>query len=320
MQQKELSNIAIGSKGTLVIGVAKITQKSPLYDRLGSPGYLNPRAFCGAELINTRFGEAASEKFANAIANAAMKIMAEYPRGLPGRGAGIAIVDAISSELGSSQGAMNIRQSRNTTILSIFDVCARLGMAPELSVGQNYDMAVTVKGVLISNPDDKSRYKTEEREEVYVALTPAQACSAVHLVLGKEAQQRAHERKRNNDRAAWKTEMAEAIRHYEDAVAFDAKNSYVIYDLSGAYADIGQHGKASDVYQKAFDTSESSGDKAYYSQFLAENAVYSKDVQRMIVALRSIEAFCEAHPDKTYVQVAGAVKELTAALDKALRS
>ena len=314
MQQKILSNISIGKEGRLVVGGAVITQKSPLYDRLATPDYLNPRAFSGAELVNFRLGQGAAGKFAGAIAGTAMKIRAECA-GKSCENMKKAITAAIAMELGTGIDADNILGSRNTIMLAMFDIYAVLNMEPELSVGQNYDLALNVGGVLFSHPDEKARYKENEREEQFVALMPAQACSAVHLILGKEAEQRAQDRKRAGDTAAWKTEIAGAIRHYEEAVAFDIGNDAAIYNLSGAYATAGQHGKAADIYKKAFELSQGSA-KAYYAAFLAENTIYARDIGGMIGALRMIEGFSRQNPQ--YVQAREAAEDLRAALTKAL--
>jgi len=323
--QMKLSNIAIGKNGQLAIGgtvgkncgTAIITQKSPLYDRLGSSKeYMNPMALSGPELINARFGMTASERFANAIMGAVESIRAGGGKLAPGTDANKQITRLVASGLGDDEVARNISGSRNMNMLALFDAYCLLGMEPELSVGQNYDLALVIGGRNYHYPDDRSRYKGEEREEQHVAFTPAEACSAVHLVLGREQERLAEDRKRDGDRAGWRTELNGAIMHYEEAVAFDIGNEPAIYNLSGAYAMAGQHGKAVGIYKKAFELSQSAGTKAYYSSFLAENAIYSKNVQLMISSLRVIEAFSSAEPD--YVQARQAVQELQEALSKAL--
>ena len=318
MQQKEFSSISIGTKGALIMGAAKITQRSPFYDRLATPNYLNPRALAGAELMNARFNESTAEKFANAITNTAIKIRAEHPGAAPGADLNKTITNSISAELGTGQDAKNIWESRNTYLLALFDVYAILNMEPELSVGQNYDLALKIRETLFYYPDDKSKYRNEMREEQFVAVTPAQACSAVHLFLGKEAQQRAHDRKQAGDAEAWKTEIADAIKYYEDAIDFDIGNCEAIYNLSGAYAMTRQHDKAADVYRKVFELSPQIGARAYYSSFYAESAIYTKNVGRMIGALRAIEGFYALNAQ--YVQARDAAQDLRIALAKMLKS
>ena len=318
MEQKTLSNISIGKRGNLIAGGAVITQKSPLYDRLATPNYLNPRALAGAELVNARFGQGASEKFANAITGVASRIRSEHPQAAHGKGLGKAITEYISTKMGTGPDAKNVLGSRNTNILAMFDVYTILNMGPELSVGQNYDFILTVGGARFAYPDEQSKYKSDGREEAYVAAMPAQACSAVHLVLGKEAEQLAHERKQTGDTAAWKTETAEAIRHYEEAIGFDIGNGEAIYNLSGVYSRIRQHGKAADVYKKAFECSSGKGDQAYYSSFFAESTIYTKDTGKMIVALRAIEGFYALNAQ--YAQAREAIDDLRAALAKILES
>ena len=316
MEQKTFSNISIGKRGNLIAGGAVITQKSPLYDRLATPNYLNPRALAGAELMNARFGQGASEKFANAITGVASRIRSEHPKAAHGKGLGKAITEYISTEMGTGPDAKNVLGSHNANILALFDVYTILNMGPELSVGQNYDFILTVGGARFAYPDEQSKYKSDGREEAYVAAMPAQACSAVHLVLGKEAEGLAKDRKHAGDTLAWKTEINDAIRHYEDAIGFDIENEEARYNLSGAYARTGQHGKAVDIYREAFERSPQKGSKAHYSSFLAENAIYAKDVGRMIGALRAIEGFYALNAQ--YAQAREAAEDLRAALAKIL--
>ncbi len=321
MEQKALSNISIGRRGDLVVRGAVITQKSPLYDRLGNPGYLNPRALSGAELMNARFGQGASEKFANAIINAAIKIRAERPKAASGTDLNKKIVKSISNELGAGSDAKDILGSHNSIILALFDVYTILSMEPELSVGQKYDLALKVGETLFYYPDEKSKYSGNERDELLIATTPAQACGAVHLVLGKEAERLAQDRKQAGDTMAWKSEIKEAIGHYKDAIAFDIENEEARYLLSGIYARRGQHGKAADIYREAFERAPQKGAKAHYSSFLAENAIYTKDIKRMIGALRAIEREFpagEALEGPEYPQAKEAAEDLRAALAKIL--
>jgi tetratricopeptide (TPR) repeat protein len=319
MQQNLIfSSISIGERGKLVVNGAVITQQSLLYHRLAIPGYLNPRALSGAELMNARFDESTAKKFANAITNTAIRIRAEHPRAAPGTDLSKAIAESIAMELGTGQDAKNILESRNAKTLALFDVCAILNMGPELSIGQNYDLVVEMGGAFFGYPDEQSRYKAEERETRFVATTPAQACSAVHLILGNEAEKLAQDRKRTRDALAWKTEIADAIKHYEDAISFAVENEEARYNLSGAYAKTGQHGKAADIYKEAFELSPQKNAKAYYLAFHAENTIYTKDIGRMIGALRMIEEFCSLNAQCS--QAMEAAEALRIALAKMLKS
>ena len=318
MQQKILSSVSIGREGRLVVGgAAIISQKSPLYDRLGTNWeYLNPRALAGSELINFRFGCSAAEKFAVAIVGA---VGAIYSSGnaIPSKELNSRITKSIAARLGEGEDAMNVKGCRNQNILSLFDAYLMLGLRPVLSVGQNYDLELKAGGMVFSYPEDKSKYRGEKREEQHIAVTAAQACGAVHLVLGNDTEHIADDRKRDGDRAGWETEMKKAAKHYEEAVAFDIGNEPAIYNLSGAYARMGQHGKASDLYKKVFELSQNAVAKAYYSSFLAENAICTKDVRRMIEALRMIDGFA-GREKAQYMAANEAAEDLRAAVAKIL--
>ncbi|MFA6327956.1 MAG: hypothetical protein WCY41_00755 [Candidatus Micrarchaeia archaeon] len=318
--RNSLSGITMGREGTIIVGGSKITQKSPLYDRLGATSeYLNPRALASAELAGMRMGEGIGEAYANAITNAVMAIRAEHPGAKPTNQLNQEIKKFLESELAASQYGKEAMAFKNAEILSLFDVYSMLGKEPELSIGQHYDLVLCVGNCKVSYPDEKARYKNKEKREVQLAaLTQAEACGMVHLLLGREASQFAQERKRSGDTAAWKAEIGIAIKHYKEAVAFDNANEPAIHSLAGAYTETGQHCKAAEVYKKIIEGPTASGAKTYYSSFLAEKAIATGNIQMMIDAYRLIESILGEQP--RYVQAREAAGSLRDALEKALKS
>ncbi|MCX6770523.1 MAG: hypothetical protein NTX79_00550 [Candidatus Micrarchaeota archaeon] len=323
IQPNQLSRIAIGKGGDLIVaGIAKITQKHPLYDRLATPHYLNEKALASAELFDSRFGadprygELFTEKYAVAVEKAALKIWERFPSITPGMGMNSAILDTIRDWFGT--GTENLWKNRNLEYLALFDVYSRLGATPTLSLGRNFDLQLEVGGNEYAYDDDKAAYEGKPREKRASAKTPAQACSLVHLILGDEAEGRAKEGDKKYEPRVWKGAMADAIKHYEEAVALDIGSALAIDCLSDAYAKTRQFCKASDLWMRAFEAAQNISTKDAYALVWSDIAIHSNDAKRMIGALRAIEEFCSS--SKQCENAGKAAGELRAALADALGS